>query len=211
MKKLKLFAISLCVVVTAASFALGQVTEPVTTPPTSPATTEVAPRVVAAANDRDERTVNALLLEVRMLRIALQTVNTNSKRIQLLGERIRLQQGRVDKVAADIDETRDKIGNVVIQLAKLAEIAKEFEIQIRQESVPMRRAELDRQYRISQLEVGPLRLRENQLKEREAQLLNLLGAENGKLYDLQEKMNGLDAEFEAEAAAERKANRTPRR
>lgn len=166
----------------------------------------VAPRV-SATDDRDERTVSALLNEVRLLRIALQTVNTNSKRIQLLAERIRLQQGRVDKVAADIDETREKVANTALQLTRLAEIAKEFEIQIRQESVPMRRAELDRQYRISQLEVVPLRQRENQLKEREAQLLNALGAENGKLYDLQEKMNALEREFEDEAAAERKANR----
>ena len=200
MRKLKLIAFSLSVVFAVAPFALGQAAE-----------SAAAPRVTTAADDRDERTVNALLLEVRMLRIALQTVNTNSKRIQLLAERIRLQQGRVDKVAADIDETREKLGVVAMQLTRLAEVAKEFEVQIRQESVPIRRAELDRQYRISQLEVAPTRLRENQLKEREALLLNLLGAENAKLYDLQEKMNALDAEFEAEAAAERKANRSPRR
>ena len=49
------------------------------------------------------------------------------------------------------------------------------------------------------------------MKEREALLINLLNAENGKLYDLQEKMNALDREFEDEAAAERKANRSPKR
>ncbi len=200
MKKLKFIALGLSLVFAAAPFAFGQTPEPV-----------AVPRVATAADDRDERTVNALLFEVRLLRIALQTVNTNSKRIQLLAERIRLQQGRVDKVAADIDETREKLGVVATQLTRLAEVAKEFETQIRQESVPMRRAELDRQYRISQLELAPTRLRENQLKEREALLLNLLGAENSKLYDFQEKMNALDAEFEAEAAAERKANRTPKR
>ncbi|NOT60912.1 MAG: hypothetical protein HOP19_11900 [Acidobacteria bacterium] len=179
-------------------------------PSVVPAATPV-PAVNPNRSPDDERVINALLLEVRLLRIALQTVNTNSKRIQLLAERIRLQQGRVDKVAADIDETREKLGVVATQLTRLAEIAKEFEIQIRQESVPVRRAEIDRQYRLSQLEVAPLRLRENQLKEREALLINLLNAENGKLYDLQEKMNALEREFEDEAAAERKANSPSRK
>ena len=180
-------------------------------PPPAVNATAVTTEKVIAANDGDNKTIGALLFEVRLLRIALQTVNTNSKRIQLLAERIRLQQDRVDKVVKDIDETREKINSVATQLTKLAEIEKEFEVQRRQEPMALRRAELDRQLRISQLEVAPLRQRENQLKEREALLLNLNGAEMAKLYDLQQKMEALDREFEDEAAAERKANRTPKR
>ena len=200
------YAITFSFVVLCATAQLGLAQ---TSPPVSPASTESTAAIAPPVDD--SRTVTALLLEVRLLRIALQTVNTNSKRIQLLAERVRLQQERVDKVAKDIDETRGKINDVATQLIRLAEIAKEFELQIRQEQIPLRRVDLDRQLRISQIEVAPLKQRENQLKEREALLLNAHGAEMGKLYDLQEKMDALDREFEAEAAAERKANRTPKR
>jgi hypothetical protein len=168
--------------------------------------TQNVPALQTAPVD-DSRTVNALLHEVRLLRIALQTVNTNSKRIQLLAERIRIQQDRADKVAKDIDETRDRITDTRMQLTKLAEIAKEYEIQIRQEQIQLRRIELDRQLRISQLDVPALNLRENRLKEREALLLTQHGAELSRLYELQEKMDVMDREFEADAVAERKANR----
>lgn len=181
--------------------ALGSVTLSCAAQTPAPATD-----AVPASSASEEKTVGALLFEVRLLRIALQTVNTNSKRIQLLAERIRIQQTRVDKVAADIDETREKITDVRTQLLKLNEVAKEFDIQMRQEPIAMRRIELERQKRLSQLDVPSLSEKENRLKEREALLINLLAAENAKLYDLQEKMNELDREFEADAAAERKAN-----
>lgn len=174
---------------------------PVAAPAPNPVST---PMPTPAPND--ERTVTALLFEVRLLRIALQTVNTNSKRIQLMAERIRIQQSRVDKVASDIDQTREKITDTKTQLTKLAEVAKEFETQMRLEPIAMRRVEIERQYRLSQLDVAPLRLGENQLNEREAALLNLYAAENAKLYDLQEKIDAMEREFEADAAAERKAN-----
>jgi hypothetical protein len=164
------------------------------------------PQSEAASNASEERTVGALLFEVRLLRIALQTVNTNSKRIQLLAERIRIQQDRTDKVAAEIEVTREKSTDVRTQLVKLEEVSKEFDIQMRQEPIALRRVELERQKRLALLDVPALRERESRLKEREALLLNQQAAEAAKLYELQEKMNELEREFEADAAAERKVN-----
>jgi chromosome segregation ATPase len=144
-----------------------------------------------------------LLNEVHLLRIALQSTTVGGKRIQLAAERVRLQQERVDKAARDLEETRNQFADLKANQLRVGETLKELERQIRQEAFPARRAELEKQYRLSKIELDPLAERETRLKDREGQQMAFLAAEQNKLHELNEKLNEFEREFEEQAAAEK--------
>lgn len=171
---------------------------------TTPAT-ETLPRPVVAANTAENGALNALLFEVRLLRLALQNVNTGSKRIQLAAERIRLQQERVDKLTRDLEETRNQLTQVNADQKRLTETIKEMERQARQEGFPARRAEIEKQARLLNIELEPFSVRETRLRDRESMLLGQLGYEQAKLNELNGKLDELEREFDAQAATEKPA------
>lgn len=146
--------------------------------------------------------LNALLQEVRLLRIVLQNTNAGAKRIQLATERVRLQQERVDKVNRELEEARNQLAENKANQARLDETLRELERQIRQEGFPARRADLERQSRLTRIEAEPLGVREGRLKDRESQLLAQLQYEQSKLNELNGKLDELEREFDAQAALE---------
>lgn len=165
-------------------------------------TTAQTPPSAEQLSLQETSALNALLLEVRTLRIVLQNANTGAKRIQLAAERVRLQQERVDKVSRQLDETRDQLADNKASQARLDEAAKELERQIRQEGFPARRANLERQARLLKVELEPLSVRETRLRERESQLLAQLQYEQALLNGLNGKLDELEREFDAQAALE---------
>ncbi|MBI1761874.1 MAG: hypothetical protein HYR56_10605 [Acidobacteria bacterium] len=174
------------------SHAAAQETPPVT-----------EPRTAAPLSSTETGALNALLNEVHLLRLALQTTNTGAKRIQLAAERIRLQQERVDKVSRELEETRNQITLINADQKRLDEASKELEKQARQESFPARRAEIEKQMRILRVDLEPLSIRETRLKDRESQLMAQLSFEQAKLNELNGKLDELEREFDAAAALER--------
>src|SRR5204862_7905913 len=128
--------------------------------------------------------LNALLNEVRLLRLVLQNTNTGAKRIQLAAERIRLQQERVDKVGRELEDTRSQITTINADQKRLDETNKELEKQARLESFPVRRAEIEKQMRLLKVELEPLAIRETRLKDRESMLMAQLSFDQGKLNEL---------------------------
>ncbi len=183
------------VLLAAFSHAAAQDTPPVTEPRTA------APP--PATGTGETGALNALLNEVRLLRIALQNTNTGAKRVQLAAERIRLQQERVDKVSRELEETRNLATNINVDQKRLDETIKELEKQARQEAFPARRAEIEKQMRLLKVEQEPLTLRETRLKDRESMLLAQLSFEQAKLNELHGKLDELEREFETAAALER--------
>lgn len=167
------------------------------TPATSSANT------LETAALQETNALNALLSEVRLLRIVLQNTNAGAKRIQLAIERIRLQQERVDKLTRDLDETRNILAENKATQTRLNETLKEMERQIRQENFPVRRAELERQLRVTQIEIEPLGIRESRLKDRESQLMALLQYEQARLLEFNGKLDELEREFDAQATLEK--------
>lgn len=171
----------------------------------TPLKAQTATNQDAAASMQETTALNALLSEVRLLRIVLQNTNSGAKRIQLATERIRLQQERVDKLTRDLDETRNILAENKANQSRLEETLKELERQVRQEGFPARRTELERQLRVTKIEVEPLSIRESRLKDRENQLMALLQFEQSKLLDLNGKLDELEREFDAQAALEKPA------
>jgi chromosome segregation ATPase len=163
----------------------------------------LTPASLGRLSAEEASALRELLNEVHLLRIALQSTTAGAKRIQLAAERVRLQQERVDKAARDLEDTRNQFADLKANQLRMGETLKELERQIRQEAFPARRAELEKQYRLSKIELDPLAERETRLKDREGQQMAFLAAEQNKLHELNEKLNELEREFDEQAAAEK--------
>jgi DNA repair exonuclease SbcCD ATPase subunit len=161
------------------------------------------PAPIGRLSAEESGALRELLNEVHLLRLVLQSTTAGGKRIQLAAERVRLQQERVDKAARDLDETRNQLADLKASQLRINEALKELERQARQEAFPVRRAELEKQYRLAKIELDPLAERDSRLRDRESQQLAFLAAEQSKLQELNEKLNALEREFDEQAAAEK--------
>src|SRR5262245_51272662 len=67
------------------------------------------------------QTMQALLNEVRQLRLAIQRSNLNAYHAQVTFERVRMQQQRVDRLNEKLGQTREEIAKIKIEMAQLPE------------------------------------------------------------------------------------------
>src|SRR5437588_594522 len=84
----------------------------------------------------DNQVVHALLEEVHLLRIALEGKNMTASRLQMVIERIKLQQETVNRLAKELEETRTKLAELKVTSMRMTEYTKDLEIQIRNEMFP---------------------------------------------------------------------------
>ena len=88
------------------------------------------------------QTMQALLNEVRQLRLAIQRSNLNAYHAQVTFERVRMQQQRVDRLNEKLSETREQIARMKMEGAQLPEYARGIESKLSQETDPAKRHEL---------------------------------------------------------------------
>src|SRR5436853_3627341 len=72
----------------------------------------------------DDRTLQMLVNEVRLLREVIQRMNLNAYRSQIIVERIRVENDRVARLTRTLDDTRDEIGSAQVRVSQLTERAK---------------------------------------------------------------------------------------
>ncbi|HXG66399.1 MAG TPA: hypothetical protein VNO70_14970 [Blastocatellia bacterium] len=156
-----------------------------------------------SAKPPEDRTLQALLNEVRLLRETLQRLNLNAYRSQIIVERIRAQNDRVTRLTRALEDTREEIANLQANLQQLSERAKGLEAQIQQEADTNKRAQLEameKEFKFA-LEQGKQRL--ERLREREMRLTNELQEEQGKLHDLEARLEAMEREIENEIERQR--------
>ncbi|HZS04860.1 MAG TPA: hypothetical protein VFD58_08510 [Blastocatellia bacterium] len=113
-----------------------------------------------------------------------------------MGERIRIQQERVKRLARDLDGIRDQISETKPQQGRAAELLKEVEYQIQRESVIVRRNDLLLQQRMLKFDAEKYNQQEQRLREREGQMSVLVRVEQGKLDELTDKLDTLERDLE---------------
>jgi chromosome segregation ATPase len=144
----------------------------------------------------DDKTLQALLNEVRLLRETLQRINLNAYRSQMIVERIREQNERVTRLDRMLEGIRDEMANLPTQISQISERAKTVESQIQQESDLKQRAQLeDMQKELKSLR-DQQREKLERLRERESRLTTELQAEQAKLSDLEGRLDALEREIE---------------
>ncbi|HZS07057.1 MAG TPA: hypothetical protein VFD58_19630 [Blastocatellia bacterium] len=142
------------------------------------------------------QTTQALLNEVRELRLAIQRSNLNTYHAQVTLERLRLQQQRVDRLNEKLDVVRREIVNLQGDKSGFLEESRRVETRLSQESDPNRRRELENVQQHLKAKAEWLPERESQLRETESQLISQLQVEQAKLNELNDRLDALQKELE---------------
>jgi predicted nucleic acid-binding Zn-ribbon protein len=154
----------------------------------------------------DDKTIETLLNEVRLLRETLQRSNLNTYRAQIIVERTRAQNDRVTRLARSLEDTRDQIGNLQLQISYFGDRIKWVEGQLQQENDKKQQLQLEAEQRELKYSVDQRRSMVEQMREREARLAADLQTEQGKLSDLEARLDAIEREIENEMDKQRPAN-----
>ena len=150
------------------------------------------------ARDGERQVLQALLKEVHELRLAIQRMNLSAYRAQITVERIRAQNGRIERLSQELEMIRREMEGMDDHFPRMKEMLKELEQQVNKEGDGPRRAELEMQSRAlkAEMEEAPKRLQRQ--RDREAQLLTQLQTEQTKLDVLNDRLETLERELEVE-------------
>jgi chromosome segregation ATPase len=152
-----------------------------------------APAAAQTAN-ADNATLQALLDEVRQLRMTLEKTVTVGPRMQLLLQRTQLQDARVARISQQLDEVRKQIAAEAAQQTDANEQVAKIERDIAVETDAGRRAQLEQADAHFKMLAGhgP----DQQLRARESELANTLQGEQATLNDLNGKLDALERQLE---------------
>jgi predicted nucleic acid-binding Zn-ribbon protein len=151
----------------------------------------------------EDKTLQSLLNEVRLLRETLQRINLNSYRSQIIVERIRAQNDRVARLTRMLEDSRDEAANIQVHINQLSESAKSLENRIQQEADLKQRSQLETELKEFKYILDQQRQRYERLRERELRLNTELQAEQGKLSELEGRLDALEREVEIEIERQR--------
>jgi chromosome segregation ATPase len=140
--------------------------------------------------------MQALVNEVRQLRLAIQRSDLNTYHAQVTLERLRLQQQRVDRLSEKLETVRTKISETKSHQANLKDQIEQMEEAIAKVPDPNRRRELERDLRNWKRGLEQILQQESQAREEEARLTGQLQIEQANLNELNERLDELQKELE---------------
>ena len=149
-----------------------------------------------AAQGENEQTIQALLNEVRRLRLAIQRSNLSAYHAQVIIERMRSQQQSVDRLADRLRGIRDQLDHGKMAQSEFQDLLKKIEGRLNLERDPDKRDDLEEQQETFKTRLGSLAQQETRLREVESQLAQQLQTEQAKLADLNEQLDALQRELE---------------
>lgn len=156
---------------------------------------------VAETTPENQQVLQALLSEVRQLRLTLQRTNLSAFRAQIMIERLRMQQERVDRITRQVEENQNELTGSAISQSQLTERGKELESQMKLEQDAGRRTQLDAQYKELKYIMEQQTERETQLRARQTQLTSQAQAERVKLDEIESRLEALERELEPQQPA----------
>lgn len=145
----------------------------------------------------DSQTLQALLLEVRQLRVDLRTTSMAAQRAQILLYRLQGEEAAVARASQRFEEAREKVAAIQDQREHVATNIKEFEDFIGNTENPSgKRKELEDRLPQFKTRLESLKGEEQQRQTREIEAEQQLRAEEARLSDLREQLDRLDKALE---------------
>jgi chromosome segregation ATPase len=140
----------------------------------------------------DTQILQQLVTEVRQLRLALERTNSLSSRLQITLQRIQLQQNQVNRISGQLESLRNEIVRSDAEQGQASSNLTELEGRIEQEQNPNTQKTLqgEQQYMKALVEQKARIVQDEQT--REAELASSLQAEQGKLSELQTRLDSLE-------------------
>ena len=143
------------------------------------------------AEDRpaSEKSLSALVDEVRQLRALLQRISQTAYKTNIVIERFKSQQDLVARISNELDSVRENLVELKMQSTKIKELVGRTETGVEggvknPDDLAAWKRELD-----------VIIQREGRFAQRETQLMNDLAVERSKLMELTERLNTLELEL----------------
>jgi hypothetical protein len=146
----------------------------------------------AQAQSPPDTTMQALLTEVRQLRLALEKSNAVLPRIQVTLQRMQLQQDAVSRASRELDEARALVSKSAAEQEGMSGHARAMESLAGQEQDAARRKELEREAAASKSMVDQQRPALLELQARESEKAGRLQTEQARLNELNDQLNVLE-------------------
>jgi len=157
----------------------------------------------AAQPAQSEQTMQALLSEAHQLRLAIQRANLNTYHAQITVERMKLQQQRVDRLSDQLNDIRHQLADTRKALSQKSTELRTVEMTNAQETNAAQRAEREVSIKAYKFEIEELNQKEQQQQGYETQLIAQLQIEQAKLNELNERLDTLQRELEAQMSTDK--------
>ena len=163
------------------------------------------PQTATGANAMDaqgdnEQAMQALVNEVRQLRLAIQRSNLSAHHSQVVIERMRSQQQTVDRVADRLRWAREEASRfrmyMPIQQAEIQNRLKVIEADLSETLDAKTRRAKEGELEITKQRLGMMGQEETRVRENESQLAAQLQIEQAKLAELNDQLDALQRELE---------------
>jgi vacuolar-type H+-ATPase subunit I/STV1 len=135
---------------------------------------------------------SALLTEVRLLRQAIERQTATATRAQLLVGRLTLQDQRVARARAAVERIEKELSSVAQESGSANSSLSEMQRMIEDERDSSRRAQLERDFRLSQPRLKEMEALAADLESRHSQALQALAAEMTQFEQLESVLAQLD-------------------
>ena len=156
----------------------------------------------AQTTSPDTATLQALLSEVRQLRLALERSASMGPKMQLTLQRVQMQQQKLQSVSLELDAVRREINGLAGPSKRAAAQIPIVEQALASESNPAQRKELEIQLAAVKDVAG--RQVDPQLLAHESELASSVRVEQAVLDELNEKLNAIERLLDAPAPAQAK-------
>jgi hypothetical protein len=156
-------------------------------------------RAMQTTQTDNARTMQALLDEVRQLRLAIQRSTLSAHNAQVIIEQTRSQQQQIDSLTERLRQTRDRIADVKLGQIDLQADLKRSEGRLRRNNMQSEPVE-DEAQEIIKTRLGFLAQEEARMREVESQLGAQLPIEQAKLAELKARLDDMQKELEIPSA-----------
>lgn len=153
-------------------------------------------KAAESPQNEDRQILQALLEEVRELRLELRRANAVSQRLQVALARIRLQETRVEALTRSLQTARTRLVEVQETRSRVEDEIKDAEDRLSRQPDGDPRAMLEFQIKEMRNRLSILAREEEQARNREASLNTELQGEQTKLNELNNQLDSMMRELE---------------
>jgi chromosome segregation ATPase len=146
----------------------------------------------AQAPSTDPQTLQSLLSEVHLLRVALERSASIAPRIQIAVERLKLQQEQVARASHELSDLRDRLDHMRSELPRMQQRLQTLETAESQENDPAKRREIGDELKAFKLATEQSEKSFEQLQTREGEIAGHLQSEQSRLTELNDRLDQIE-------------------
>ena len=140
-----------------------------------------------------EDVLNALLVEVRGLRGAIEHMASASARVQLITSRLQLQEQRINTLVPRLTQQRDRLAAAEREQASIQQSIPDLQESAPREADPETRRVMEAQLKVQKQHLPQIGLEVQRLRAEEAELANLVETEQTRWTTINRQLEELEA------------------